>query len=86
MIVEFIPNITQGTTTKAKLHYTGDRTTKFYTDIENGNSVDGRVVVQTLKNYSRPSGDQFDCYGRVLCGVLKVGMNVKVIYNFIYRF
>jgi len=78
MCVEQFPSPIEGARAKVRHTYTGEL------QIDAGRAMltcdkKGPLMVNIVKLYSRPDGEKFDAFGRVLSGTVKVGSRVRVL-------
>mmetsp|Transcript_12614 Transcript_12614/g.18871 ORF Transcript_12614/g.18871 Transcript_12614/m.18871 type:complete len:983 (+) Transcript_12614:67-3015(+) len=78
MCVDQFPSPIKATRRKVRHTYTGEL------QIDAGRAMltcdkKGPVMVNIVKLYSRPDGEKFDAYGRVLSGTVRTGMKVRVL-------
>ncbi|MBW0462556.1 hypothetical protein O181_002271 [Austropuccinia psidii MF-1] len=78
MIASHVPNPQVSAVTKLKTNYTGPLDSPLARHIENNDST-GPLVIQVTKLYPTHDASEFRSFGRVLSGVAKPGIKVKVL-------
>ena len=79
MIHEHIPSPKQGNKIKIEKNYCGNLKSPLAQNMINCVSNTDTAMVNITKMYSRPNASEFDAFGRVFCGTIKVGDQVKVL-------
>ena len=79
MIHEHIPSPKQGNKIKIEKNYCGNLTSKLAQNMINCVSNTETAMVNITKMYSRPNASEFDAFGRVFCGTIKIGDQVKIL-------
>ena len=79
MIRDHIPSPKDANAIKVRKNYCGDLTTPLSLSMLRCESSSETAMVNITKMYSRPNASQFDAFGRVFCGTVKVGDKVKVL-------
>eukprot|EP00484_Ammonia_sp_Unknown_P021901 CAMPEP_0197032570 /NCGR_PEP_ID=MMETSP1384-20130603/11221_1 /TAXON_ID=29189 /ORGANISM="Ammonia sp." /LENGTH=1087 /DNA_ID=CAMNT_0042462255 /DNA_START=27 /DNA_END=3290 /DNA_ORIENTATION=- len=85
MIVQHIPSPKDGNAVKIRKHYCGDLTSLLAENMLNCVSNTEVAMVNVTKMYPRPcnaassSSSEFDAFGRVFCGTVRVGDEIKIL-------
>jgi len=79
MIRDHIPSPQQGNRHKVMRTYCGDLTSPLATRMIACDSRCDTAMVNITKMYARPNASQFDAFGRVFCGTVRVGDSVKIL-------
>ncbi|CAF1145985.1 unnamed protein product [Rotaria sordida] len=78
MIVQHIPSPVANARNKIEHLYTGSLQEDIVTDMNNCNP-DAPVIIHTTKNYSTSDATSFHVLGRIFCGTLKSGQDVRIL-------
>ncbi|KAK9416479.1 putative 116 kDa U5 small nuclear ribonucleoprotein component [Seiridium unicorne] len=78
MIVQHVPSPVEGAQRKLERYYTGPLDTKV-ADAMKSCDQDGPLVVHVTKLFSSADGKSFSSLGRVMSGIAKPGMQVRVL-------
>ncbi|CAF4414494.1 unnamed protein product [Rotaria sp. Silwood2] len=78
MIVQHIPSPVANAKNKIEHLYTGSLQEDIVTDMNNCNP-DAPVIIHTTKNYSTSDATSFHVLGRIFCGTLKSGQDVRIL-------
>ncbi|KAF8510411.1 P-loop containing nucleoside triphosphate hydrolase protein [Hysterangium stoloniferum] len=78
MVVEHIPSPVEGSALKVERTYTGPQTSEL---VENMRELkrDGPTMIQITKLYQTTDAQSFRAFGRVMCGTVRKGMELKVL-------
>ncbi|KAH8835020.1 Calreticulin family-domain-containing protein [Flagelloscypha sp. PMI_526] len=80
MIVEHVPSPVANAFNKVTSTYTGPQSSDIATSMQRCDSDrDGPVMVQITKMYHTTDAQSFRAFGRVMCGTLRRGADVKVL-------
>eukprot|EP01083_Nonionella_stella_P022367 61883_1 len=79
MIIEHIPSPKQGNKVKIEKNYKGNLSHSLAQNMIQCVSNTDIAMVNITKMYPRPNASEFDAFGRVFCGTIKVGDTVKIL-------
>ena len=79
MIIQNIPSPKQANKMKIIQNYCGNLQSRLAQNMIHCISHCKTAMVNITKMYSRPNASKFDAFGRVFCGTIKVGDQVKVL-------
>ncbi|CCM03669.1 uncharacterized protein FIBRA_05813 [Fibroporia radiculosa] len=78
MITEHIPSPIEAATSKVERTYTGPMSSELVSAMKTCDP-EGPVMVQITKLYHTTDAQAFRAFGRIICGTLRKGMDVKVL-------